>query len=91
MITQLEDKSQNNKAREFVYKILYQVLIEIREEAYTNENEKIHLLSNMIHKIPLVLMSAENEGDYSKIMEQIEDRAKALGIDGWLKNALNQF
>ncbi|HEY9046202.1 MAG TPA: hypothetical protein VIN08_09915 [Ohtaekwangia sp.] len=82
---------ENNKARVLVYKILYQVLIEIREEAYIKENKKIHLLSDMIHNIPLVLMNAENEEDYSKIMKQIEDRAKGLGIDSWLKNALNQF
>lgn len=82
---------QNDRAKELVYKVLYQVLIEIREEAYIKQNEKIHLLSDMIHNIPLVLMNAETEEDYTKIMRQIEDRAKGLSIDGWLKNVLSQL
>jgi hypothetical protein len=77
--------------KELLYKLLYQIMIEIREEAYLKENKKIHCLSDLVHNIPLILLKTENENDYDTILKKINDKAESLGIQNWLKNALNQL
>lgn len=85
-------KSMNEPAKkELLYKLLYQIMIEIREEAYLKENKKIYGLSDLVHNIPLILLKVENENDYDAIFKKINDKAESLGIQNWLKNALNQL
>lgn len=79
------------REKELLYKLIYQVLIEIREEATLIENKKILYLSDLVHNVPLQLLKAENENDYNNILEKIGDRAESRGMQSWLKNALSQL
>ncbi|AYB29337.1 hypothetical protein [Chryseolinea soli] len=81
----------NAREKELLYKLLYQVLIEIREEAHLKENKKIFYLSDLVHNVPLQLRNAKNESDYERILKKIEERAENRNMEKWLKNALSQL
>jgi hypothetical protein len=81
----------NTQEKELIHKLIYQVLIEIREEATLKDNKKILYLSDLVHNIPLLLLKAENEIDYDSILKKIADRAESRGMQSWLKNALSQL
>lgn len=81
----------NARDKELLYKLLYQVLIEIREEAHLKENKKIFYLRDLVHNVPLQLRNAQNESDYERILKKIEERAESRNMESWLKNALSQL
>ena len=79
------------RKKEQLYKLIYQVLIEVREEATLINNKKILRLSDLVHNIPLQLLKAEKEHDYVEIFKKIGDQAESRGMQSWLKNALSQL
>ena len=80
----------STREKELIYKLLYQVLIEIREEAHLKGDKKNFLLSDLMHTIPLMLLKADDK-DYSAILKKIEERAESRDMKNWLKNALSQL
>ena len=79
------------REKELIYKLIYQVLIEIREEATLRDNKKILCLSDLMHNIPLRLLKAENGNDYEGLLKDVTERAESIGMASWLKNALSQL
>jgi hypothetical protein len=77
--------------KQLIYRLLYQVLIEIREESHLKENKKIHALSNLMHNVPLKLLKAESDDDFRTILKKIEEKADALEIRKWYDNAVKQL
>lgn len=77
--------------KELLYKLLYQVMIEIREESYVIKNTKIHALSNLVHNVPLMLLKAEGENDFSEIVKKLQEKGQNLGIQNWLKKAMDNL
>jgi hypothetical protein len=76
--------------KELIMKLLYQALIEIREEAHSKGDKKIFLLSDLLHNIPLKLTRAVESEDYRVILDYIKVRAESRDMDSWLKNTLSQ-
>ena len=77
--------------KELIYKLIYQVLIEIREEAHSKENKKVFYLSDLVHNIPLRLLKVNDEADFDKILSDITKNAEARGMGSWLNNTLSQL
>jgi hypothetical protein len=74
--------------KEIIYKLLYQALIEIREEAYTAKLTKTFHLADLFHNVPLSLEKAD---DYDELMIRIKKRASEKGIVDWLDNHVSDL
>jgi len=80
---------KDDEIKRLLFKVLYQVLIEIREEAYLIDNKKIHKLSDLTHNLPLGLLNEENESE--ELMKKLKLQAKSLGLEKWLEGSLRQL
>ena len=77
--------------KEIIYKLLYEALVEIREEAYTAKLSKTFHLADLFHNVPLSLEKADEASDYDELMTRITKRASEKGIDDWLKNHVDDL
>jgi len=84
----MEDRSVD-EARILLYKLIYQVLIEIREEAHYIDNKKIGKLSDLVHNLPLKLLKPDC--DYKIVLENLQAQAESIGAGKWLENAVKQL
>lgn len=77
-------------AKEKVYKLLYQALLEIRLEAYDTKNKKIFQLADLFHDVPLKLKGAtEGSVTYEEVLRLIEQRAQGKPSAKWLEHTVN--
>jgi hypothetical protein len=74
--------------KETIHKLLYQALIEIREEAYEAKLSKTFHLADLFHNVPLSLEKAD---DYDELLTRIRERASEKGIAAWLENHLSDL
>ena len=74
--------------KNFLLYLLYATLLGIRERSYENNDKITFKLSDLLHNIPLRLIS-EEEGDkaYDDLLENIE----ALGMENWLNMRKEEF
>lgn len=77
--------------KEFLYKLLYQALIEIREESLSIKNKKIFHLSNLLHSLPLILNRVKTDDEYKEVLSELEDRAEIDGLEKWIHNVKKQL
>lgn len=75
--------------KKILYKLLYQTLIEIRERAHEIEDNKIFVLSDMMHNLPLMLMN--DQSSYEDLFRTIEGKAAGHGAKAWLDNAMRHL
>ncbi len=71
--------------KEFLYKLLYYALLEIREESSEIKNKRIFWISNLIHNLPLKLKDLETEEEFKKLAEEIKEKAKKDGMEKWFE------
>ncbi len=83
------DERNHEETRVLLYKLIYQVLIEIREEATYINNNKIGKLSNLMHNIPLQLLKPEC--DHKELLEELKAQANSIGAGRWFENAIKQL
>lgn len=77
--------------KEFLYKLLYQALIEIREESLLIKNKKIFHISNLLHNLPLILNKLKTDDEYKKILSELEDKAEIDGLEKWIHSVKEQL
>ncbi|MEO5979519.1 MAG: hypothetical protein ABIQ21_20290 [Chryseolinea sp.] len=83
---------KQNREKELLFKLVFQALVDIREEATPIENKKIAFLSDLVHNVPLKLLKADDSSKtYSSILEELRRRATRGGLENWLENAISQL
>jgi hypothetical protein len=80
-----------NREHYLLYKLLYQALIEIRDEANEKKNSKIFLLADLLHNVPSSLSKASQIDDFKAIYRELEDRAEKRGLSKWMENTVRQL
>jgi len=83
------DERNQEETRVLLYKLIYQVLIEIREEAFDIKNNKIEKLSNLMHNVPLQLLKADC--NHKELLEKLKAQAESIGAGRWFENAIKQL
>lgn len=74
--------------QKFLIYLLYITLIEIREKAYENNDNRIFWLCDMLHNVPFSLLSESATNDaYEHLLEEV----KHLGAESWLKARKVEF
>ncbi len=84
----IEEKS-DEEIKVLLHKLIYQVLIEIREEAHYIDNKKIEKLSGLVHNLPLKL--SKPDCNYRSIIEELKQQAESIGAGKWLENSIRQL
>lgn len=74
--------------RKFLAYLLYITLLEIREEAYIKENNRLFYLTDLLHNIPFCLFEAdEAKEEYNNVLRGVDH----LKINDWLKAREKEF
>jgi hypothetical protein len=74
--------------KKFLAYILYITLLEIRENAYADNNSRLYHLADMLHNIPFSLLDDEQaKEEYKKVLQTVEE----LKIFDWLNNRVKEF
>lgn len=78
--------------KEKVLKLMAKALLEIRVEANEIDNQKIFKLADLFHNLPYILNENISEnGNFLKIMDQLQSRAKIKGLMHWVKNSCQEL
>jgi hypothetical protein len=75
---------------EYLYRVLHSALIIMRAEGLEIGNKKIYHLCNLLHNVPLQLLSAESEDDHSKLLFELKTRSEELGLGKWLEAEISE-
>ena len=72
-------------ALELVHRLLFQALLEIREQGQTTKNTVTFHLANLFHNAVLDMqLAAEGDMSYDDILTALEEKAVANGCERWL-------
>lgn len=75
--------------KEFLFKVMYVSILQIRELAHESNDMKIFSMSKFIHNLPLQLLQAETEEDFQKLFEEYKQKAKDYGVEKWFDSSGN--
>jgi hypothetical protein len=68
---------QSSDAKVILHRLLYTILMDIRYQSYTKEDEKrIWTLSHWLHNVPLQLQNATTKDDYLRVLQDVFSRAQ---------------
>lgn len=74
--------------KKFLAYVLYVTLLEIRDNAYTENNSRLYHLADMLHNAPFSLLDDESAKDeYETVLRTVE----SLKIYDWLNNRMKEF
>lgn len=74
--------------KEYILKLLYIALIEIREASHSQESHRCFVLSDIFHTVPLRMNRAEKgEISYADIVTGIQQKCEQRNCIAWLENA----
>jgi hypothetical protein len=74
--------------KKFLLYLLYAALIEIRERSYERKDNVSYWLCDLLHNIPLQLLSNEDTKDtYTYLLDNINE----LGVQKWFDNRKDEF
>jgi hypothetical protein len=77
--------------RKVLYDLLYNALINIREEAYTIGNKRIFGLADFVHNLPSMLeMAGDDKQKLDAILKELEIKAEHDGYKSWLDRMKDQ-
>ena len=71
---------------------MYFAFIDIRENALKAEDKVAYHLSDLFHNVPDMLKRVEKgEIEYCDVLDAIKKKAEERGVEGWIKNNLEQL
>jgi hypothetical protein len=74
--------------KQFLLYLLYITLVEMREKAYEQNDKRTFWLCNLLHNVPLALISEEStQSAYNNVIERVESD----GVHEWLENRKKEF
>lgn len=74
--------------KKFLAYILYVTLLELRESAYSKNDNRLYHLSDMLHNVPFSLLDDKTAIlEYERIIESV----KALNIPDWFEKRMADF
>ncbi|NER13311.1 hypothetical protein GWK08_07670 [Leptobacterium flavescens] len=79
------------KEKEYLYKLMHSVLIQIRAEAYERNDKKSFRLCDLLHNVPLKLLTIEQDNGYIKIYQELVRYAKSNGMEPWLDSEIKEI
>ena len=75
--------------RQIFFQILYLALIDIRERAAMTNETGVYNLADLFHNAAWELgRPGEGQTDFATILDRIRERAREVGAEAWLENAL---
>lgn len=78
-------------ARELLYRLMYQALVEMREEGHTIQNKKVFYLADLVHTLPLQLeQKSQDDDSYDDILRMVQVRAEDKGLQQWLDQVISE-
>jgi len=76
-----------NKNKEYLFKLLYSALIQIREDAHEAKNKKVFWISDLLHNLPLRLL--KDDVDYDELFGQVIEHAKHNKMGEWIEKEID--
>jgi hypothetical protein len=79
------------KEKEFLFRLLYNALIDIRAEAHYLQNPKIFAISHLLHHLPLQLNQQQAEAGYHQLVQTLRERAAHDHLGEWFAKRQQEF
>lgn len=74
--------------KKFLAYLLYITLLELREEAYEKENNRLFYLTDLLHNTPFCLLEEDAaKEEYNNVLRSVDH----LKINDWLKAREKEF
>ena len=77
------------------YRLLFQALLEIRDEARRIDNKPIYHLADLFHNVVLQLENAASRSEstiaYDEILAFIEEQARSKGWEKWVDDRIDEI
>jgi hypothetical protein len=80
-----------NNSKKILYRVLHSALKVIRAEGKAIGNKKLYHLCNLLHNLPLQLMHADNDEDFSRLFLELKARSEAMGLEKWFEAEINEL
>ncbi len=77
--------------REFLYHLLYEAFILLREEGHETKNKKVFWISNLLHNLPFELKNIEKPEEFEKVFSMLEDVAQHDGMKRWFDSMIASY
>ena len=75
-----------------LYQLLYQALVEIRQQGREAKNAPIFGLANLLHVVPLELeRAAKGEISYEDVYDSLTIRADELNCRAWIDGEISRM
>ena len=82
-------KPDLNSPASVVHRLLFQALLEIREQGTEQRNKLVFHLADLFHNIVLEMESAaRGEQSYESVLSTLSETASEKGLDRWLSTTL---
>ena len=75
-----------------VHRLLFQALLEIREQGHEQSNKLVFHLADLFHGVVLEMESAARGGEnFVAVLDDLKRRASEKGLGGWLSKSLDEL
>jgi hypothetical protein len=83
----------DTKSSTLVHRLLFQALLEMRDEAQSFKNKTVFHLADLFHNAVLQMETASHEGEasYDDVLQFLKNRAHEKGCDEWLQQRIAQI
>jgi hypothetical protein len=76
---------------EKVYYLLREAFLEIRGYAAESKTQPIRKICDLLHNVPPMLIRATKDGNFEKVLAEIEHRSRTLKCDQWVQSVLKNY
>jgi len=85
-------KPDVNSPASAVHRILFQALLEIREQGHEQKNKLVFHLADLFHNVVLEMeTAARGEQSYDEVLHKLTEKAGEKGLDRWLSTTLSDL
>lgn len=82
-------KPDVNSPASAVHRLLFQALLEIREQGHEGHNKVVFHLADLFHNIVLEMeAAARGEQSFESVFQALSSAAQEKGLDRWLSTTL---
>ena len=71
--------------KQIICHLLYNTLIQFRDQGNESGDKKLYMLSHWLHNVPLKLIQAKTDQDYAEILQGLQANCKASGFGKWVE------
>lgn len=78
-----------NKKKDYLYRLLYSALIQIRADAHQEKNKKLFWIADLLHNLPLELSS--DNPDFDDLFDKLEKVVHHNQMEAWFKQEIDNI